>query len=141
MRPGHAIARRRILLVLLSLPLAGPAGCGPQIPKTYPVKGKVVVTGGKLSKGSTIMFQLVSDTQVVADGVIQDDGTFMVTTKMYGKSRAGAVEGEHNVLISEPDTRGPNGLPAYRPIIASKKARVEPHDNDLVIEAHKAGRP
>src|SRR5262245_42327018 len=133
MRSPDTIALRPILLVLLSVPLAS---CGPQIPKTYPVKGNVVVKGGKLARGSTIMFQLVLDTQVVADGNIQDDGTFTVTTKMYGRAKEGAVEGEHNVLISEPNKGGPL---AFRPIVVSKTATVEPRDNSLTIEVEKVG--
>jgi hypothetical protein len=134
--------RGRALLVLLALALVVPAGCGPQIPKTYPVKGKLRLTGGKLAKGSTITFQSESvknpdGSSVAADGAIQDDGTFTVTTKMYGKSKPGAVEGEHNVLISEPNTVGADGQLAYMPIIAKQKAKVEAKDNELTIDAVK----
>jgi len=128
--------------VLLALALAAPAGCGPRWPKTYPVKGKLTVKGGKLAKGSTIMFQSSSlnkedGSPVSADGVIQDDGTFTVETKMFGKSRPGAVEGEHTVMISEPNPMGRDGQFAFMPIIVQQKAKVEPKDNDLAIQAMK----
>src|SRR5262249_53358062 len=135
---------------LLALTLVASAGCGPKWPKTYPVKGKLVVKGGKLAKGSTIILQSASLTQedgsaVSADGVIQDDGTFTVATKMFGKSRPGAVEGGHPVMITEPNPMGRDGQFAFIPIVVQQKAKVEPRDNDLAIEAVKPvaarGRP
>lgn len=145
MRSTGAFVPRQSLLVLLALALTVPAGCGPKFPKTYPVKGKLKVTGAKLAKGSTIMFQSTSlnkedGTPVSADGVIQDDGTFTIETKMFGKSRPGAVEGEHNVLIAEPDQRGRDGQFAFMPIMVQQKAKVEPKDNELSVEAVKPVR-
>jgi hypothetical protein len=134
-----ALVPGRALLVLLALAVATAAGCGPQIPKTYPVKGKVVVTGGKLSKKSTIMFTQVADPNVVADGPIADDGTFTVETKMYGKAKGGLPEGEYTVMVCDPqgNSHPQTGQYQFRPIIVEQKARIEPKDNDLTIKAVK----
>jgi hypothetical protein len=129
--------------VFLSAALAWLAGCGPSFPKTYPVKGKVVLKGGgKLANGTHIMFQSASNskedgTPVTADGAIEEDGSFTVATKMFGKQREGAVEGEHKVLIIEPQGNAP--FPKSQMIIVQKPARVEPRANDLTIEAQKPG--
>ena len=142
MRYTRAFVRRLALLAALALALTAQAGCGPRWPKTYPVEGKVIVKGGKLSKRSTIEFQSTSlkrenGTPVSAEGVIQEDGTFALVTWMFGESRPGAVEGEHSVLIAEPDTLSAEGQPAFVPIMIKQKAKVEPKDNQLTIEAVK----
>src|SRR5437016_14514213 len=97
-RSGPINMCRGSLIALGALTLCGLIGCGPSLPKTYPVKGQVVVKGGKLREGSTIMFQLMSDVSVVADGDIEKDGSFTLTTQMYGKAKPGAAEGEYNVM-------------------------------------------
>jgi hypothetical protein len=40
-------------------------------------------------------------------------------------------------MISEPNTTGPDGQLAFTPIIVKQKAKVEPRDNELTIEAVK----
>ncbi len=47
---------------------------------------------------------------------------------------------EHNVLIAEPDQRGRDGQFAFMPIMVQQKAKVEPKDNELSIEAVKPVR-
>jgi hypothetical protein len=126
-----------MLAVLLSAAVAGLAGCGPSIPKTYPVKGKVVLKGGKLTAGTHIIFESKGNSEIRADGTVQDDGSFTVATKMYGKQKDGAVEGEHRVMIIEP--KGTTGFVKSRMITASKPVKVEPRDNDLTIEAQTFG--
>ena len=142
MRYTRAFVPRRALLLVLALALTAQAGCGPSWPKLYPVQGKVIVKGGKLGKPATITFQSTSlqredGTPVSAEGKIQEDGTFTLVTWMFGKSRPGAVEGEHSIFIAEPETVGPDGGPAFVPIMIQQKAQVEPKDNQLTIEAVK----
>src|SRR5262245_6295390 len=76
-------------LLLVSTP-----GCGKRIPKTYPVKGKVIHKGGRPVTYGRVELQSKSDPQLRAVGDIQTDGTFSLTTHLGGKSVAGAVEGE-----------------------------------------------
>ena len=137
-----AFVTRRVVHAVLALTLTTQAGCGPQWPKTYPVEGKVIIKGGKLGKPATVMFQSTSlktenGAPVSAEGKIQEDGTFTLVTWMFGKSRPGAVEGEHSIFIAEPETVGPDGGPAFVPIMVQQKAQVEPKDNQLTIEAVK----
>lgn len=115
------------------------AGCGPALPKTYPVQGKVVDPSGKPWGGGRIMFQLATDPGVVADGEIDKDGAFTLTTKMYGKAKPGAAEGEHSVMVESGPTTGPDGQPILRLHVVPKKYKVEPADNTFTITAHKAG--
>ena len=124
---------------IIALLLCGWAGCGPRMPRTYPVEGKVSVKGGKLAPKSTIIFQLASDTSVTADGEIQPDGSFTVFTRLHGKSQAGAVEGDHTVLIHE-GSGGTEEQKGFRPIVVAKKCTVEARANQFTIEAVKPGR-
>src|SRR5262245_32339984 len=123
---------------LLAVVLA--AGCGPSLPKTYPVTGKVVDPSGKPWKGGTITFQLAADPKVVADAEIGPDGSFTLTTKMYGKAKPGAAEGEHTVWVETGQVAGPDGQPIIVPVVVPKKYTVEPRENTFTITARKAGR-
>jgi hypothetical protein len=75
------------------------AGCGTNIPTTYPVTGKVVYKKGKPVTYGRVEFQSKSHPELRATGRIQPDGTFALTTTLGGESAAGAVAGEHKVLI------------------------------------------
>jgi hypothetical protein len=73
------------------------AGCGSDI---YPVDGKVVWKDGspaKELKNSLVIFNQAAK-QTRAQGQIQEDGTFHLTTN---KPNDGALVGEHEVLIIE----------------------------------------
>jgi hypothetical protein len=87
--------RRGIALALTVLV----AGCGRSIPPTYPVTGKVVYTKDKPVTYGRVEFQSTSNPELRATGRIQTDGTFSLTTNWRGESAAGAVVGEHKVLI------------------------------------------
>jgi hypothetical protein len=111
------------------------SGCGDGLPKTYPVKGKVVFKGGKPMTSGTIMVQSVAKPDLLASGDLQSDGSFELYSNM-GKS--GMVEGEHRVLIEPP-------LPEYGEKAAVGKSyqrfetsgltiNVKPEDNDVLIE-------
>jgi hypothetical protein len=143
MNSSNPASGRLVLLALAAAILCSLAGCGPSLPPTYPVKGKAVMKGGKpfnLRDGSMITFQLASDKTVVAEGVIQKDGTFTLTTKMFGKTKPGAAEGEHNVFVVEGPPPGEALSPVYVPIIVSKTFKVVPGNNEFTVEVEKITR-
>jgi hypothetical protein len=139
---GSGLARRTCLLgTVAACVLAGLSGCGPSLPKTYPVKGRVVREGGKPFSGGTITFQMLTDETQVADGEIQNDGTFRLTTKMHGLDKPGAPEGEYNVMVEDPALNvAPDGQMQIKPILVPRKYKVEPKENDLTIEVKVLGR-
>jgi hypothetical protein len=90
------IPRSVALLTLLSLLLAF-AGCGPSRPATFPVKGKVVFENNEPCQLGTIEFRSL-DHMVTARGIIEKDGSFMLTTWEPGD---GAVAGSHQIIIQQ----------------------------------------
>ena len=115
------------------------AGCGPSLPKTYPVAGKVVDQHGKPWPGGMITLHAVADSKVIAVGEIGKDGSFTLTTKMYGKEKPGAAEGEHSVSIDTGPVAGADGQLVIQPVVVPGKYKVEPRENTITITARKAG--
>lgn len=76
-------------------------GCGPDLPTTYPVEGKVQFPGGdlKLLHGSNVEAALVNDRKVRASGEIGEDGGFKLQTLYKGQVLPGAIEGKYQVRI------------------------------------------
>jgi hypothetical protein len=103
-------------------------GCGSGIPTTYAVKGKVVWKGGKPVDDGRIEFQSLSHDNLRAVGEIEKDGSFTLTTHRDGRTRPGAVAGEHRVLI-EPDMDDEPALVVILPTPYS----VEPRENEFEI--------
>src|SRR5262245_22892679 len=125
---SRASRLRLLALAAIVVCVTAACGCGSKIPKTYPVKGKVVWTGGKPITDGRIEFRSVSDESLKATGEIDQDGRFSLTTYKDSASRAGAVEGQHKVIV-EPawgDTKVTIVLPA--------SYTVEQKENDLTIE-------
>jgi hypothetical protein len=125
------LPRAAALAAALLLAAAVP-GCGNGIPKTYPVKGKVVHKGGKPVTYGRVEFQSKSHPELRAIGNIQTDGTFSLTTHLEGKNRAGAVEGDHTVLIELEGRSELVTLPA--------PYTVKPGDNDFTFEVRPPRR-
>lgn len=90
------IPRSAALLILLCS-LVSFAGCGPSRPATYPVKGKVVFENNEPCQLGTIEFRSL-DHMVTARGIIEKDGSFMLTTWEPGD---GAVAGSHQIIIQQ----------------------------------------
>jgi hypothetical protein len=112
-------------LLLATLP-----GCGSGIPTTYPVKGRVVWKGGKSVRYGRIEFHSLSDQGLKAIGALDEEGTFSLITHKEGKTRKGAVAGQHHVLV-EP-YMGPYAPPLVVPF--PNPYTVEPKENDFTIE-------
>src|SRR5262245_33427241 len=96
--------RLRSLLVLVAV--GGVSGCGSDLAKTYPVKGKVAYKGKGLPisrlAGGLVYFELASDPNVKAMGEIEEDGTFTLGSQINGKEAGGAVAGEYRVRVEPP---------------------------------------
>ncbi|HJZ55599.1 MAG TPA: hypothetical protein VKE74_11595 [Gemmataceae bacterium] len=103
-------------------------GCGSKIPKTYPVTGKVIWTGGKPVTDGRIEFRSLSDESLKAVGEIESDGSFSLTTHRDGEKQVGAVEGQHKVIV-EPEW-GDDKLIFVLP----SPYTVETRDNSFIIE-------
>jgi hypothetical protein len=107
-------------VVLMSL-----AGCGPSLPKTYPVRGKVVFQGGKPVMDGKIQFQSSADPQNKVLGDIDQDGSFSLMTYVGAKKVRGAPAGDYKVLV---ELERPARL-----IVLPSGYTVEPHENDFTI--------
>ena len=84
-----------LFLLVACVPLVG---CGN---KTYPVEGQVVFDDGTVAKelaGYLVMFQSEAH-KTSADGLIQADGTFKMSTATPGD---GAMLGTHRIAITPP---------------------------------------
>jgi hypothetical protein len=113
--------------------LAVIAGCGSGIPRTYPVKGKVVFKGGKPVQYGRIEFQSEADATLRATGEIGKDGTFVLKTHKEGKSALGAVAGKHKVVVEQEGW----DKPLIVTVLPGAQV-VEPRENDLTIEIPKS---
>jgi hypothetical protein len=128
-------------MILLGLP-----GCASQeeMPKTYTVKGKVVLKNGQPLKGGFITFTSVTSDEQRAYGDIAEDGRFTLntvalTSRARSEKLAGAVEGEFKVTIrpagsTDDGTGGPpigGGRPAFT---LKKRYKIEAKEtNDLTV--------
>lgn len=101
-RVRHGVA------VLLSV--VGVSGCGRPDAPTYPVAGRVEVSGGDSAQlaGHHVELARDDDPTVRAAGVIDDSGRFAVETLDGGRVRGGAREGTYRarlILTDEGDGR------------------------------------
>jgi hypothetical protein len=124
-----------VLVLLLA------TGCGKEeLPKTYTVKGKVVLKNGKPLTGGEIQFTSVADPELRGYGVIEKDGSFKLSTIGHTKSGrsqllTGNVEGECYVNIRPAGSVNPDGSGTPpgggKPAFTLKKTyKVEPNENN-----------
>lgn len=88
---------RSVALLAVLCCLVAFSGCGPGRPATYPVKGKVVFENNEPCQLGTVEFRSL-DHMVTARGIIEKDGSFMLTTWEPGD---GAVAGTHQIIIQQ----------------------------------------
>lgn len=114
----------------------GIMGCGPtvELPKTYPVKGKVTVKGSNQALGGgSIEFINTNGQGPNALGDLGTDGTFELRTTVAQakESLKGAVEGTFKVKITPPMGADQQIFPYDVP----KTAKVEAKDlNEFTFE-------
>jgi hypothetical protein len=123
-------SRGRRLVLMAALTLMATEGCRPAMPRTYPVKGRVVWKGGKAVRWGRIEFQSLTDSSVRATGWLGEDGTFALTTHREGRKAPGAIEGTHKVVIetSPVEERPPLVIEVETPYA------VRSAENDFTIE-------
>jgi hypothetical protein len=103
-------------------------GCGPTLPATFPVGGKVVDSrGAAIEQASVTFFTSQGGKSVRAEGVVGEGGRFALSTFRPGD---GAVAGQHQVVIVPlPTADGP------RQAARSIPARYEnPETSGLTVE-------
>jgi hypothetical protein len=120
------------LLVVLALA----AGCGPPatLPKTYPVRGKVVYKDGQPMDGGLVEFHSTRDPLVRATAEIGPDGRFTLATPTERRPVPGAPDGDYSVTVL-PRMEGDQAKqPMPDPINLARTYTVKPDDtNDLTI--------
>jgi hypothetical protein len=107
---GRAVTTRPSRIsgfVVLGIGLAwtgGGCGAAEGGPKTYSVKGTVVVKNGDVSKlvGGFVRLESVADPTLKAVGEIEEDGQFVLGSFIDNKPRGGIPEGEYRARIEQP---------------------------------------
>jgi hypothetical protein len=92
---AHALGAAFLLLAIGSLGLAGCSESYPALP-TYEVKGKVLLASGKPLSAGRVTFVAQQGKLPEVSGVIQQDGSFALTTRSDGD---GAAPGDYKVRI------------------------------------------
>ena len=94
----------RVWLCVCLLGVASTVGCsrGPDLPKTYPLRGKVLFKGGAPVTGGSISFESATgEPPWRAGGAIGPDGTFSEVSTLgpHGQELKGIVAGENRVKV------------------------------------------
>jgi hypothetical protein len=122
---------RWTLKMLAALALIVITGCA-GMPRTYPVKGKVVFKGGKAVTDGKIQFQSATDPPFKALGDIEQDGSFALTTYVGAKKVLGAPQGPYIVVVE---------LERPAEVVALPNTyTVEPRDNEFTIVIERRRR-
>ncbi|MEA1950233.1 MAG: hypothetical protein U9N87_02530 [Planctomycetota bacterium] len=137
------------LLYLTSILCAGlvaivTTGCGRG---TSPVMGKVVFADNQEAVTGLAEFVITMESaeqKLSATGIIQPDGTFLVSTFEEGD---GAMPGTYRVVITPPIASLTSEGPMPKPIIDPRYGRlqtstlnvtVEPGENEFLVEVERA---
>ena len=138
-RAGAAVLSGVVCLLVL-------AGCsgGVDVPKTYPVTGKVIGKNGLNVGGAGIRFES-KDPNIIITGDIQEDGSFTLKTHKGKASADGAPEGEYRVTITVPSPadRATAGRRAVIPAITlPKTCKIKPNEeNHFNFEVERPRQP
>ena len=136
MKPG-------CLFLTLAVSLLIAAGCGPGLPKVYPVTGKVINKGKGHVKdltGYNVQFESITEPGEMPGGRIEENGTFTMYTRVGGKVIPGVKEGTYRACLLPPILEGGGSarlvIPARYTKFATSKLQFEikPETTDLVIE-------
>jgi hypothetical protein len=140
------MARTRVLVLAALVALAG---CGDPGPKIYPVRGTVVSKGKGAVKdlaGYIIQFQSAEDPAYLPGGVLAEDGTFTLASRVGGKEMPGAKAGTYHARLMPQPVEGNPSPPLAIPRryakfdTANLQFEVKPGDNDVTVEVDRDGR-
>lgn len=120
-------------------------GCGDGNPRTYPIPGRLIYSGGAAVSGATVVFQTTIDGKPVnARALVGDDGRFLLTTF---RDNDGLVAGEHRIVVLPlpPEDGAKPAMPAvdrrYGDFETSGlSATVTPQTSELLLEIERAGK-
>jgi hypothetical protein len=125
------------LVLATGVGLAGcPDGNQRPIPKTYPVRGKVVYKdGAPVTTAGRIEFQTPNELYHTILGEVQPDGTFSLYTLSNNRRYLGAPEGIHKVFVILPDKRTGEEIR-----VSAGECTLQPGDNDITLQIEKPQR-
>lgn len=132
-----------LLLLALSAPIVclSAVGCGrSDFPRTYPLRGKVVLKDGRALPGGYIEFESTDEAKWRGAANIEEDGAFEgAVASKDGKETDGLVGGEYLVRIEprrgDSEDRPAVRVPArYRDFQTSGLKVVIPHSGPVTFE-------
>ena len=119
------------------------AGCGSDLPKTYPVSGRITLSGADASQlaGHHVEVVSASDPDNRASGVIAPDGAFKLETLHAGAILSGVREGTYQVRILRAE-EDDDGNKLRKPPVADRYLQFQksgltlsvPAQTDLMLE-------
>jgi len=126
--------RRMLALIVGVLLLVGCRAGRPALPKTYPVKGKVVDANGAPLKGGFVQFETDKPTDMTVVATIESDGAFSAKTFRDKEEMPGAPEGEYRLVVNRQIADGNAPPPAFT---MPKPYKVEAKDNNFELKIGK----
>jgi hypothetical protein len=138
---------RRVLCLLFAAMLGSVEGCGPTLPPTFPVKGRVDLETGDLADlaDSTVELAQVKDSSIRSSASIRQDGTVEFESLISGVIAKGAQAGEYNarIILSDDGDRAAKQKrravvpPRYLQMNTSGWSVVVPPIGDVVLKITK----
>ena len=138
-RRQDALRGAIVRLGFLAAGLGIAAGCGAKakLPRTVPVRGKVVYRDGTPFSGGQIQFQSKTNPAVAASSTITADGNFELNSFMAGAAAPGAMAGSHRVLVIPQMDENHRLVPPIPP----QTITVAEGENNLTITVEKPPVP
>jgi hypothetical protein len=134
--------------VLLAGTVFALAGCDSGL-KVYPVQGTVVNKGKGHVKdlaGYNVQFQSVANPVEMPAGLVGEDGTFTLYTRVGGKAVAGVKPGTYRACLLPPVLEGGGVPPLVIPRrytqleTANLQYEIKPGKNQITIEVERGER-
>jgi hypothetical protein len=132
-REGPCWTRSAAAVVGIVLIAASACSKKATLPDLYPVRGKVVLEGGRPIRGGIVTFDPQNDPAVSTSSAIGSDGTFLLYSFKAGIRAPGATAGPHRVVVNFSDSN----IPAFEfptPFV------VKPGDNEFTLTIPKRTR-